>query len=109
VGETGVARPAGKLRDVIRSQARSIRQLRRRENDPTKRKLYELRSKTESSPNFQAEASNALVSSPTFHLEPGAAFAFLPRDPWANTLDPFGTLCIPEDVGNTHFLLRHCE
>lgn len=109
MGETGVARPTGKFRDVIRSQARSIRQPRSRENDPTKRKMYELRSKAENSGDLQAEAFNALIPSPTNHLDPSAAFAFLTRVPGTNTLDPFGTLCVPEDIGNPLFLLHHCK
>lgn len=109
VGETGVARPTGIFRDVIRSQARSSRPNRRKGSEPRIRRLHDLRSKADSGSDWEAEASNMLILESTQDLSPRNSFASLDCSPRSNTLNPFDSMCIGTDNGNTRFLLHHCK
>ncbi|KAE9372407.1 hypothetical protein N431DRAFT_536206 [Stipitochalara longipes BDJ] len=107
VGETGVARPVGKFRTVIRSQARSRRQYRRKASEPVRRTLHQLRPRTDTFSYSQAELSNALALSSRHQAEAVHAPTSLNRNLRNDTLDPFGTLCIRGDLGNALSLLHH--
>ncbi len=109
MGETGVARPVGMFRTMIRSQARSRRQYRRKASQPVRRTLHDLLPRTDSSSESPAKASNAIVLNSTHQAEAAFASASLNPDPGSATLDPFGILCIRDDVGNALSLIHYCK
>jgi hypothetical protein len=109
VDETGVARPVGQLRTVIRSRARSKRHHHIKEKKPAERMLYDLRPKAEVVSDSQKEASSAMIRSPLQEANQMSRTPVLSCNSGDDVLHPFEATQIREDVGNTSFLLHHCK
>jgi hypothetical protein len=104
VPETGVNRPHGAFRHVIRSQAKR-RTVRRNDQAVYKGKLPVLRSSAGDMSNTQTGTRSTTTRSLPLS---GAAKISVSRSLDANKVDPFGTLPV-EEVGTTAVLIRHCE
>jgi hypothetical protein len=107
VPESGVARPNGDNRQVIRSHAKR-RRTSRTEQGSSKGKLSEIRPKSEDSSDVQAGTSSTMTRSLSNYLRSRDSNSSVSRTLDPDNIDPFGTLPV-EDVGNTSVLMRHCE
>lgn len=106
MGETGVARPDGSFRYLIRSQARRRRH-RRDEKANAKRKLLEIFPKAKDTIDAQIEFPNRMSPSLSHQLKSGLAYTTLCRNPDKNRMDPFDTLPVRMEVGHIPELIRH--
>lgn len=105
VAETGVARPKGSLRELIRSQARRKRP-NRGQKAASKRSSSILRAS-----NKWDQQNEASISTDPYSSGPLTWRDATPRPDRglaSNAFDPFYTLPIDEN-GNSHFLLSQCQ
>jgi len=113
VGENGVARPDGTARSLIRTQARRRgKRLCRRDRHPSRTELIDIRSKAESQVTSSCDSPQDFSTSSTSsssYLKSRSERSSLSQSVSSDAFDPFDTLPISGNIGNTPKLIRHCE
>jgi Fungal specific transcription factor domain len=104
VAETGVSRPQGIFREIIRSRAKRKRP--GPEHKSSSRRI--VRALHNSHRSYPQRVVSELMPSSTRTLRKQISTPSLTLEPGARSFDPFFTLPVDEE-GNSYFLLSQCE